>query len=183
MVLTNCSNHYGPWQCPENLIRVVTLKAAAGKSIPLYGDGLKVRDLMYVENHVDALLLAACEGESGRSYCVGGYGERTIRVVVDCICSYLDYLKPDGAPHAKMITRVTDRPVHDRRHAIHPTRIETELGRSPRHDFSTATKATVRCYLHPQSWSQNILNGSKAFNDCAMLAWKAKSPKNKLIML
>ena len=152
VVLTNCSNNYGPWQFPEKLIPVVTLKAAAGEPIPLYGDGLNVRDWLYVEDHVDALVLAACRGESGRSYCVGGYGERTNREVVECICSHLDHLKPDGAPHAMLITRVTDRPGHDRRYAIDPTRIETELGWRPRHDFSTAIEATVRWYLEHQSW-------------------------------
>ena len=148
VVLTNCSNNYGPWQFPEKLIPVVTLKAAAGESIPLYGDGLNVRDWLYVEDHVDALLLAACRGKSGRSYCVGGYGERTNRQVVECICSHLDALKPEGRPHSDLIELVRDRPGHDRRYAIDPTRIENELGWKPRHDFSTAIEATVRWYLN-----------------------------------
>ena len=152
VVLTNCSNNYGPWQFPEKLIPVVTLKAAGGEAIPLYGDGLNVRDWLYVEDHVDALLLAACRGESGRSYCVGGYGERTNREVVECICSHLDHLKPEGAPHAQLIQLVRDRPGHDRRYAIDPCRIETELGWRARHDFSTAMEATVRWYLEHQSW-------------------------------
>ena len=144
VVLTNCSNNYGPWQFPEKLIPVVTLKAAARKAIPLYGDGLNVRDWLYVEDHVDALLLAACRGESGRSYCVGGYGERTNREVVECICKHLDDLIPGQSPHADLIEMVNDRPGHDRRYAIDPTRIETELGWSPRHEFSTAIAETVR---------------------------------------
>ena len=147
VVLTNCSNNYGPWQFPEKLIPVVTLKAAAGESIPLYGDGLNVRDWLYVEDHVDALLLAACKGTSGRSYCVGGYGERTNREVVECICSQLDDLKPEGAPHSQLIQLVQDRLGHDRRYAIDPTRIETELGWKPRHDFSTAIAETVQWYI------------------------------------
>ena len=147
VVLTNCSNNYGPWQFPEKLIPVVTLKAAARKAIPLYGDGLNVRDWLYVEDHVDALLLAACRGESGRSYCVGGYGERTNREVVECICKHLDGLIPGQSPHADLIEMVNDRPGHDRRYAIDPTRIETELGWSPRHEFSTAIAETVRWYL------------------------------------
>ena len=147
VVLTNCSNNYGPWQFPEKLIPVVTLKAAARKAIPLYGDGLNVRDWLYVEDHVDALLLAACRGESGRSYCVGGYGERTNREVVECICKHLDDLIPGQSPHADLIEMVNDRPGHDRRYAIDPTRIETELGWSPRHEFSTAITETVRWYL------------------------------------
>ena len=147
IVLTNCSNNYGPWQFPEKLIPVVTLKAAAGEKIPLYGDGLNVRDWLYVEDHVDALLLAACRGESGRSYCVGGYGERTNREVVECICKHLDHLQPEGAPHSKLIQLVNDRPGHDRRYAIDPSRIEKELGWRPQHDFSTAIETTVRWYL------------------------------------
>ena len=152
VVLTNCSNNYGPWQFPEKLIPVVILKAAAGESIPLYGDGLNVRDWLYVEDHVDALLLAACRGESGRSYCVGGYGERTNREVVECICSHLDELLPGKAPHQNLIEMVSDRPGHDRRYAIDPTRIETELGWSPQHDFSTAIESTVRWYLEHLKW-------------------------------
>ena len=157
VVLTNCSNNYGPWQFPEKLIPVVTLKAAAGQPIPLYGDGLNVRDWLYVEDHVDALLLAACRGESGRSYCVGGYGERTNREVVECICTHLDQLLPAQAPHRNLIQMVTDRPGHDRRYAIDPTRIETELRWSPRHDFSSAIAETVRWYL--SNHTEHQING------------------------
>ena len=148
VVMTNCSNNYGPWQFPEKLIPVVTLKAARGEAIPLYGDGLNVRDWLYVEDHVDALLLAACKGKAGRSYCVGGYGERTNREVVECICSHLDHLIPAQAHHKNLIEMVTDRPGHDRRYAIDPSRIETELGWKPRHDFSSAIEATVRWFLN-----------------------------------
>ena len=147
VVLTNCSNNYGPWQFPEKLIPVVTLKAAAGEPIPLYGDGLNVRDWLYVEDHVDALLLAACTGASGRSYCVGGYGERTNREVVECICSQLDQLLPARKPHKQLIQMVTDRPGHDRRYAIDPARIEAELGWKPRHEFSEAVAKTVQWYI------------------------------------
>ena len=147
VVLTNCSNNYGPWQFPEKLIPVVTLKAAAGEPIPLYGDGLNVRDWLYVEDHVDALLLAACKGASGRSYCVGGYGERTNREVVECICSHLDQLFPTRAPHKQLIQLVTDRPGHDRRYAINPARIEAELGWKPRHNFNEAIAKTVQWYI------------------------------------
>ena len=148
VVLTNCSNNYGPWQFPEKLIPVVTLKAAQSEAIPLYGDGLNVRDWLFVEDHVDALLLAACNGTSGRSYCVGGYGERTNREVVECICLHLDHLIPTQTPHNNLIQMVTDRPGHDRRYAIDPSRIENELGWSPRHDFSSAIEETVRWFLN-----------------------------------
>lgn len=147
VVLTNCSNNYGPWQFPEKLIPVVTLKAAAGEPIPLYGDGLNVRDWLYVEDHVDALLLAACRGASGRGYCVGGYGERTNREVVECICSHMDQLRPAQYPHSKLIKMVKDRPGHDRRYAINPERIESELGWKPRHDFPAAIAKTVKWYI------------------------------------
>jgi dTDP-glucose 4,6-dehydratase len=162
VVLTNCSNNYGPWQFPEKLIPVVILKAAAGEPIPLYGDGLNVRDWLFVEDHVDALLLAACRGELGRSYCVGGSGssgttsERTNKQVVETICSILDVLLSSGAPHSRLITPVTDRPGHDRRYAIDPTRISSELGWQPRHSFEEGLAATVRWYLEQQGWCGQV---------------------------
>ncbi len=156
VVLTNCSNNYGPWQFPEKLIPVVTLKAAGGESIPLYGDGLNVRDWLYVEDHVDALLLAACWGESGRSYCVGGHGERTNTEVVHAICEQLDQSRPASAPHADLITPVSDRPGHDRRYAIDPSRISSELGWSPRHNVEKGLAETVRWYLSHQEWCTKV---------------------------
>jgi len=156
VVLTNCSNNYGPWQFPEKLIPVVILKAAAGEPIPLYGDGQNVRDWLYVEDHADALLLAATQGQVGRSYCVGGHGERTNKQVVESICQQLDQLSPGGAPHSQLITPVTDRPGHDRRYAIDPTRISTELGWKPRHSFDEGLAATVSWYLEHQSWCHHV---------------------------
>jgi dTDP-glucose 4,6-dehydratase len=156
VVLTNCSNNYGPWQFPEKLIPVVILKAAAGEPIPLYGDGQNVRDWLYVEDHADALLLAATQGQVGRSYCVGGHGERTNKQVVESICQQLDQLSPGGAPHSQLITPVTDRPGHDRRYAIDPTRISTELGWQPRHSFDEGLAATVSWYLEHQSWCHHV---------------------------
>ena len=156
VVLTNCSNNYGPWQFPEKLIPVVILKAASGEAIPLYGDGLNVRDWLYVEDHVDALLLAACRGELGRSYCVGGHGERTNKQVVEAICSALDALLPTRAPHSQLITPVADRPGHDRRYAIDPTHISTELGWQPRYSFQEGLAATVAWYLEHQGWCEQV---------------------------
>ena len=156
VVLTNCSNNYGPWQFPEKLIPVVILKAAAGEPIPLYGDGGNVRDWLYVEDHVDALLLAATQGQLGRSYCVGGHGERSNKQVVESICALLDALRPAGAPHQRLITPVTDRPGHDRRYAIDPTRISRELGWQPRHSFEQGLAATVRWYLEQQPWCTQV---------------------------
>jgi dTDP-glucose 4,6-dehydratase len=156
VVLTNCSNNYGPWQFPEKLIPVVILKAAAGEPIPLYGDGQNVRDWLYVEDHVDALLLAATQGQLGRSYCVGGQGERTNKQVVETICSQLDALLPAAAPHSRLITPVSDRPGHDRRYAIDPTRISTELAWQPRHSFDRGLAATVRWYLDHLDWCRSV---------------------------
>jgi dTDP-glucose 4,6-dehydratase len=156
VVLTNCSNNYGPWQFPEKLIPVVILKAAASEPIPLYGDGANVRDWLYVEDHVDALLLAATRGVPGRSYCVGGHGERTNRQVVEEICASLDRLRPQGAPHARLITSVRDRPGHDRRYAIDPARISTELGWRPRHSFAAGLATTVEWYLEHEPWCRRV---------------------------
>ncbi|MCP9834915.1 MULTISPECIES: dTDP-glucose 4,6-dehydratase [unclassified Cyanobium] len=156
VVLTNCSNNYGPWQFPEKLIPVVILKAAAGEPIPLYGDGANVRDWLYVKDHVEALLLAATSGEVGRSYCVGGHGERTNKEVVHAICALMDELRPAGSPHAGLITPVADRPGHDRRYAIDPARISTELGWQPRHDFEQGLRETVQWYLEHGDWCTNV---------------------------
>ena len=156
VVLTNCSNNFGPWQFPEKLIPVVILKALEGEPIPLYGDGANVRDWLFVEDHVDALLLAAAEGVPGESYCVGGHGERTNKQVVEAICALLDQLRPDGAPHSRLITPVADRPGHDRRYAIDPTRISRELGWQPRHGFAEGLEATVRWYVDHLAWCHEV---------------------------
>jgi dTDP-glucose 4,6-dehydratase len=156
VVLTNCSNNFGPWQFPEKLIPVVILQAVAGEPIPLYGDGANVRDWLFVDDHVDALLLAATRGELGQSYCVGGHGERTNKQVVEAICALMDQRRPQGAPHARLITPVTDRPGHDRRYAIDPARIEGELGWAPRHSFEQALERTVDWYLDHLDWCQQV---------------------------
>jgi len=161
VVLTNCSNNYGPWQFPEKLIPVVILKAAAGEPIPLYGDGANVRDWLYVDDHVEALLLAATRGRLGESYCVGGLSaagssERTNQQVVEQICALLDGLRPGAAPHARLITPVRDRPGHDRRYAIDPTKISTELGWQPRHSFDNGLAATVHWYLNHRDWCTQV---------------------------
>ena len=162
VVLTNCSNNYGPWQFPEKLIPVVILKAVAGASIPLYGDGANVRDWLFVEDHVEALLLAATCGRLGESYCVGGAGdhgstsERTNRDVVVTICALLDELRPEGAPHSRLITHVGDRPGHDRRYAIESAKITSELGWKPRHSFEQGLKSTVLWYLDHLDWCQKV---------------------------
>lgn len=159
VVLTNCSNNYGPWQFPEKLIPVVIMKALAGESIPLYGDGANVRDWLYVDDHVEALLLAASHGRIGESYCVGGHGERTNRQVVELICAQLDQLRPEAAPHARLITLVRDRPGHDRRYAIDASKITAELGWQPRHTFEQGLAATVHWYVEHLDWCRNVSVG------------------------
>jgi dTDP-glucose 4,6-dehydratase len=162
VVLTNCSNNYGPWQFPEKLIPVVILKAVAGEPIPLYGDGQNVRDWLYVEDHVEALMLAGTLGRIGESYCVGGAGdhgtlsERTNRDVVETICTLMDQLRPQDASHARLITQVMDRPGHDRRYAIDPIKLTTELGWKPRHSFEQGLEATVSWYLENMTWSEVV---------------------------
>ena len=151
IILTNCSNNYGPWQYPEKLIPVVILKAVAGEAIPLYGDGMNIRDWLYVEDHVDALLLAANNGRIGESYCIGGHGERTNLQVIENICTILDKLKPQGNPHRNLITFVKDRLGHDRRYAINPEKITTELGWQPRHNFEDGLEETVKWYVNQKT--------------------------------
>ncbi|APD47524.1 dTDP-glucose 4,6-dehydratase [Synechococcus sp. CS-602] len=156
VVLTNCSNNYGPWQFPEKLIPVVILKAVAGEPIPLYGDGANIRDWLYVEDHVDALLLSATKGRLGQSYCVGGHGERTNKQVVEAICLLLDELLPSKAAHSNLITPVTDRPGHDRRYAIDPSKISDELGWTSSHSFEEGLKNTLKWFLKSQSWCDKV---------------------------
>ena len=155
IILTNCSNNYGPWQFPEKLIPVVILKAAAGEAIPLYGDGMNIRDWLYVEDHVDALLLAANRGRIGESYCIGGHGERTNLQVIEKICSILDKIQPKSSPHRDLITFVKDRLGHDRRYAIDPEKITTELGWQPRHGFEEGLEATVKWYVNQKTELRN----------------------------
>ncbi|MEB3362363.1 MAG: dTDP-glucose 4,6-dehydratase [Synechococcaceae cyanobacterium] len=156
VLLTNCSNNYGPWQFPEKLIPVVILKALAGEPIPLYGDGGNVRDWLFVEDHVDALLLVARDGLPGRGYCVGGHGERSNKELVTMLCDCLDRLRPEAAPHARLITPVRDRPGHDRRYAIDPSRISSELGWQPRHNLEQGLETTVRWYLDHLNWCEQM---------------------------
>lgn len=160
VVLTNCSNNYGPWQFPEKLIPVVTIKALNNEEIPLYGDGQNIRDWLFVEDHVSALLLAATKGVVGKCYCVGGHGERTNKQVVLEICRILDSLKPSNQDHASLIASVKDRPGHDRRYAIDPSLIEHELGWKPEFAFEQGLRKTVEWYVANQEWCQRVCDNS-----------------------
>jgi dTDP-glucose 4,6-dehydratase len=152
VVLTNCSNNYGPYHFPEKLIPVVILNALAGLPIPVYGAGLNVRDWLYVEDHADALLLVLQKGAVGRSYNIGGENEATNIDIVRKICALLDEMTPSGAPHDRLITYVTDRPGHDMRYAIDPSRIRTELGWRPSVTLDEGLRKTVRWYLDNAAW-------------------------------
>lgn len=158
VVLTNCSNNYGPFHFPEKLVPVVILRALAGEPIPVYGDGGNVRDWLYVEDHADALLLCLQKGEMGRSYNIGGENEATNIDLVRTICAHLDDLRPENAPHDRLITFVTDRPGHDRRYAIDPSRIRTELGWRPSVTVEEGLRRTVEWYLANEDWWRPLLD-------------------------
>lgn len=158
VVLSNCSNNYGPYHFPEKLIPVVILNAIAGKPLPIYGEGSNVRDWLYVEDHADALLLVATKGEVGRSYNIGGENERTNLQLVQTICDILDRLQPrEAGSYCDLITFVTDRPGHDARYAIDPTRIRTELGWRPSVTVEEGLERTVRWYLDNEQWWKPLL--------------------------
>jgi dTDP-glucose 4,6-dehydratase len=158
VVLSNCSNNYGPYHFPEKLIPVVILNALAGKPLPIYGDGSNKRDWLYVEDHADALLLVATQGQLGRSFNIGGENERTNLELVQTICGILDRLQPrDLGSYADLITFVTDRPGHDARYAIDPSRIRDELGWRPSVTVEEGLERTVRWYLENEDWWRPLL--------------------------
>ncbi|WP_411891526.1 dTDP-glucose 4,6-dehydratase [Yoonia sp. SDW83-1] len=152
IVLTNCSNNYGPRQFPEKLIPVTILNALARKPLPIYGAGLNVRDWLHVEDHAEALLLVLTKAEPGATYAIGGEAEAKNIDIVQTLCRILDDRRPDGAPHADLITHVIDRPGHDQRYAIDPSRIRTELGWTPAHTLQQGLEETVDWYLANQAW-------------------------------
>jgi dTDP-D-glucose 4,6-dehydratase len=156
VIITNCSNNFGPWQFPEKLIPLVTLKAIQKEPIPLYGDGSNIRDWLFVEDHVDALLLAALKGKVGETYCIGGYGEKSNKEIVLKICEILDNEIPNQSPHNQLIKYVLDRPGHDKRYAIDPSKIENELGWEPKYGLEKGLRKTVLWYLKNYDWCQNI---------------------------
>ena len=153
VVLTNCSNNYGPFHFPEKLIPVVILNALAGKPLPIYGDGSNIRDWLFVEDHADALLLVLEKGQLGRSYNIGGENERTNLELVTTLCTILDAKKPKAqGSYADQITYVTDRPGHDARYAIDPSRIRDELGWRPSVTVEEGLERTVQWYLDNEAW-------------------------------
>jgi len=158
-VITNCSNNYGPYHFPEKLIPLVLLNALEGKPLPVYGDGRQVRDWLYVDDHVRALTLAVEKGRVGETYNIGGRAPMQNIAVVEEICDVLDSLRPGPSTRRDLITYVADRPGHDRRYAIDPTKIETELGWRALETFTTGIAATVAWYLDNEWWWRPLRDG------------------------
>ena len=153
VVLSNCSNNYGPFHFPEKLIPVIILNALAGKPLPIYGDGSNIRDWLFVEDHADALLLVMAKGALGRSYNIGGENERTNLELVKTLCTILDEKRPKAeGSYVDQITFVTDRPGHDARYAIDPSRIRSELGWRPSVTVEEGLARTVQWYLDNEAW-------------------------------
>lgn len=158
-IISNCSNNYGPFHFPEKLIPLMILNALEGKPLPVYGNGSNVRDWLYVEDHARALHLIAVNGQPGEKYNVGGANERSNIQVVQRICELMDRLSPAGAPHARLITFVADRPGHDHRYAIDATKIERTLGWRAHETFETGLDKTVRWYLERRDWWAPLRDG------------------------
>jgi dTDP-glucose 4,6-dehydratase len=159
VLITNCSNNYGPYQFPEKLIPHMIIKGVFGEAMPVYGDGLNVRDWLYVEDHARALLLILEHGAPGETYNIGGKNERANLHIVHTICDYLDRMTPrDGQSRRALITFVTDRPGHDRRYAIDAAKLETDLGWRARECFETGIEKTIGWYLKNRDWWQPILD-------------------------
>ena len=160
-VITNCSNNYGPFQFPEKLIPVVIQSVFHRKNVPVYGDGMNVRDWLYVRDHVDALWLVLTRGSVGETYNIGGHNEWANIRIVELICDLIDEFAPQlGGNSRKLITFVTDRPGHDRRYAIDAGKIKKELGWIPEHKFEQGIRETVRWYLDHQDWIRSVLKQS-----------------------
>jgi dTDP-glucose 4,6-dehydratase len=157
-LISNCSNNYGPFHFPEKLIPLTILNALEGKPLPVYGDGSNVRDWLYVEDHARALHLIAVNGQPGEKYNVGGGNERSNIRAVQSICELMDRLSPSGAPHARLITFVKDRPGHDHRYAIDAAKITRELGWRAQETFETGLEKTVRWYLERRDWWSPLRN-------------------------
>ena len=156
VVLTNCSNNYGPYQFPEKLIPTVITRALEGKTIPVYGDGRQVRDWLHVDDHAEALLLVLNKGRLGETYCIGGDASKRNIEVVRLLCASLDKHAPANSAHADKITFVTDRPGHDFRYSIDASKLEAELGWRPRMPLEAGLEDTVRWYVENRDWVQRI---------------------------
>jgi dTDP-glucose 4,6-dehydratase len=164
VVLTNCSNNYGPYHFPEKLIPLMILNAISGKALPVYGEGNQIRDWLYVEDHARALVRVVMEGTDGETYNIGGHNEKKNIEVVKTICAILEELHPEKpagiAKYEDLITHVADRPGHDLRYAIDATKIKNTIGWVPEESFETGIRKTVEWYLNNKDWWQKVLDGS-----------------------
>lgn len=161
VLTTNCSNNYGPYHFPEKLIPLMIVNALAGKPLPVYGDGMQVRDWLYVKDHCAAIREVLARGKVGETYNVGGWNEKPNIEIVKTICALLDELRPDPAgSYARLITYVTDRPGHDRRYAIDARKLERELGWKPAETFETGIRKTVQWYLANAPWVADVQSGA-----------------------
>ena len=159
-VTTNCSNNYGPLQFPEKLIPLMIFNAISGKPLPVYGDGLNVRDWLYVGDHCAGIRAALNKGRLGETYNIGGNSEKTNLEVIHTLCAIMDELRPDSAPHAKLIQFVKDRPGHDKRYAIDAGKIRSELAWVPSEKFEAGMRKTVQWYLDHMDWTESITSGA-----------------------
>jgi dTDP-glucose 4,6-dehydratase len=158
-VITNCSNNYGPFQFPEKLIPVIIQNILARKPLPVYGDGMNVRDWLYVRDHAEALWTVVNRGKAGETYNIGGHNEWANIHIVQLICDIIDEFQPElGGNSRQLITFVKDRPGHDRRYAIDASKIQRELGWTPAHRFENGIRETIRWYLDNQAWTRKVLN-------------------------
>ncbi len=158
VLITNCSNNFGPWQFPEKLIPLVINKALNQENIPIYGNGSNIRDWLFVEDHIDALLICALNGNPGETYCIGGHGERTNKFVVEKICELMDKLKPiSGGSYKDLIKFVKDRPGHDQRYAIDSSKLTNQLNWRPKFGFDEGLDKTVKWYIKNYDWCRNTL--------------------------
>jgi dTDP-glucose 4,6-dehydratase len=162
VLTTNCSNNYGPYHFPEKLIPLMIVNALAGKPLPVYGDGMQIRDWLYVKDHCSAIRRVLEAGRLGETYNIGGWNEKPNIEIVKTVCALLDELRPkaDGSSYATQITYVADRPGHDRRYAIDARKIERELGWRPAETFETGIRKTVQWYLENPQWVANVQSGS-----------------------
>jgi len=161
VLTTNCSNNYGPYHFPEKLIPLMIVNALAGKPLPVYGDGLQVRDWLYVKDHCSAIREVLARGMVGETYNIGGWNEKANIEIVRFICRLLDELRPDPAgSYGRLITHVTDRPGHDRRYAIDASKIDRELGWKPTETFESGIRKTVQWYLEHPEWVAHVQSGS-----------------------
>ena len=162
VLTTNCSNNYGPYHFPEKLIPLMIVNALAGKPLPVYGDGMQVRDWLYVKDHCSAIRRVLQAGRVGETYNIGGWNEKPNIEIVKTVCALLDELRPraDGKPYVEQISYVTDRPGHDRRYAIDASKIERELGWKPAETFETGIRKTVQWYLDHPDWVSRVQTGA-----------------------